>query len=64
MAMGRKVRGIVVSRMPDEGCPACHGIGAVRMTAHFHAGEHEFEWPCWVCFGNEVRLPLPMPDGK
>ena len=59
--MKKTTRAIVVSKLPDEDCPACHGIGAVRMTAHFTNGDHEWEWPCWTCFGSEVRLPLPNP---
>jgi len=54
----------MLSKMPREGCPACHGMGAVHMTAHFYTGDQEWEAPCWECFGDEVRLSLPHPRMK
>jgi DnaJ-class molecular chaperone len=59
--MARRVTPIIASKMPNAGCKACSGMGTVRLTAHFAAGDHEWEWPCWECFGHEVRLPLPRP---
>jgi DnaJ-class molecular chaperone len=50
-----------VSKMPSESCPACHGFGSVRMTAHFHSGDTEFEVPCWECFGHDVAVQFPKP---
>ena len=50
----------VVASMPNADCPACHGIGAIPMTAHFAVGPNDFELPCWVCFSN-VKLLLPIP---
>jgi DnaJ-class molecular chaperone len=47
--------------MPNEDCTACHGIGAVRMTAHFYTGDSEFEAPCWECFGKDVNVSFPHP---
>ena len=57
--MGRKVT--TLSRMPNPSCRACHGMGAVRMTAHFYTGDQEWEAPCWECFGNDVKLSFPHP---
>ena len=57
--MGRKV--LTVTRMPKADCPACGGFGSVHMTAGFVSGAREFEWPCWECFGTDVRMPLPSP---
>jgi len=56
--MGKK---FTVSKMPNADCRACHGIGAVRMTAHFYTGDQEWEAPCWECFGDRVSLSLPTP---
>jgi DnaJ-class molecular chaperone len=47
--------------MPRTGCRACHGIGSIRMTVHFHTGDHEWETPCWECFGSDVKLQFPKP---
>ncbi len=47
--------------MPDADCAACHGIGAVRLTAHFYTGDSEFEAPCWECFGMDVNVTFPHP---
>ena len=47
--------------MPNSDCPACHGFGAIRMTAHFHTGDREWEAPCWECFGTNVKLQFPHP---
>ena len=33
--------------MPNADCPACHGMGAIPMTAHFYTGDQEWEAPCW-----------------
>jgi len=52
---------MVVSKLPDPDCKACSGFGTVRLTAHFTDGDQEWEWPCWECFGQEVRIPLPRP---
>jgi DnaJ-class molecular chaperone len=53
-----------MSKMPSNDCPACHGFGSVRMTAHFHTEDREFEAPCWECFGTDVRLNFPHPRSK
>jgi hypothetical protein len=55
--MARKV---TVTKMPNAECRACHGFGAIHMTAHFASGPHEFELPCWECFEN-VQLHMPSP---
>ena len=57
--MGRKVT--MLSRMPNSDCPACHGMGAIRVTVHFHSGDSEFEAPCWECFGNDIKVNFPRP---
>ena len=57
--MGRKVT--TLSRMPNSSCPACHGIGSIRVTVHFHNGDHEWEAPCWECFGGDVKMTFPHP---
>ncbi len=57
--MGKRVTQI--HKMPNSDCPACHGFGAVRMTAHFHTGDQEFEAPCWECFGSNVKVNFPSP---
>ena len=59
--MARKV---TVTKMPNADCRACHGFGSVHMTAHFAAGAHEFELPCWECFGRDVRIELPSPPAS
>jgi DnaJ-class molecular chaperone len=59
--MGRKTPAFVVSNQPKSNCAACGGFGTVHMTAGFVSGNREFEWPCWECFGTDVRLPLPSP---
>jgi hypothetical protein len=33
-------------------------MGAIRITIHFHTGDHEWEAPCWECF-ETIRLSLP-----
>jgi DnaJ-class molecular chaperone len=58
--MGSRVS-TTISRMPRPACGACHGMGSIRMTAHFYTGDREWEAPCWECFGVDVRLPLPKP---
>ena len=55
--MGRRVTSL--SRMPRTSCPACHGIGSVRMTVHFHTGDREWEAACWECFGDGVKVQFP-----
>ena len=57
--MGRKT--MTLSRMPNSSCRACHGMGAIRMTAHFPTGDHEFYAPCWECYGSDVKLQFPHP---
>ena len=57
--MGRKT--MTLSRMPNTACRACHGMGAIRMTVHFHSGDQEFEAPCWECYGNDVKVTFPKP---
>jgi len=57
--MARRVT--MLSRMPNSDCRACHGMGAIRMTVHFHNGDSEFEAPCWECFGNDVKVNFPRP---
>jgi DnaJ-class molecular chaperone len=47
--------------MPRPACPACHGLGSIRMTVHFYAGDHEWEAACWECFGTDVKLQFPRP---
>jgi len=51
----------MITKMPNSGCRACHGMGSIRLTAHFYAGDQEWEAPCWECFGPDVRLTLPKP---
>ena len=58
--MGRKT--MTLSRMPNTSCRACHGMGAIRMTVHFHTGDQEFYAPCWECYGNDVRVQFPKPN--
>jgi len=62
--MGKKATGFAVSKLPQVDCQACGGLGAIRITAHFVSGDRDFDWPCWECFGQEVRLPLPKPDKR
>jgi len=57
--MGRRVT--MLSRMPNSDCRACHGMGSIRMTVHFHSGDSEFEAPCWECFGNDIKVNFPSP---
>ena len=57
--MGRKVTNL--ARMPKPSCRACHGLGSIRMTVHFYAGDHEWEAPCWECYGTDVRMQFPKP---
>ena len=59
--MARRVL-TAVSRMPRTSCPACHGMGSVRMTAHFHTGDREFEASCQECFGDDLRVQFPTPN--
>ena len=58
--MGRRVTSL--TRMPNPSCLACHGIGSIRMTVHFHTGDHEWEAACWECFGSDVKLQFPKPS--
>jgi hypothetical protein len=37
-------------------------MGSVRMTAHFHTGDREFEASCWECFGDDMRVQFPTPN--
>jgi DnaJ-class molecular chaperone len=62
--MAKRIQSLAVSKLPDENCPACHGFGSIRMTAHFHVGDYEWEWPCWQCFGHDVKLKLPTTDNR
>jgi DnaJ-class molecular chaperone len=57
--MGRKT--MTLSRMPNPSCRACHGMGAIRMTAHFYTGDSEWEAPCWECFGSDIKMTFPHP---
>ena len=57
--MRRKVT--TLSRMPKAGCRACHGMGSIRITVHFHTGDTEWETPCWECFGGDMKLQFPHP---
>jgi DnaJ-class molecular chaperone len=60
--MPRKFSMAGVASMPKPDCRACHGIGSVGMTAHFYTGDHEFEAPCWECFGADSAIrSLPKP---
>jgi hypothetical protein len=34
------------------------------MTAHFPNGDADFEWPCWQCYGDEVRGTFPKPNSS
>jgi hypothetical protein len=36
-------------------------MGSIRLTAHFHTGDTEFEAPCWECYGSDVKLSFPHP---
>ena len=49
------------SKRANDSCNACHGFGSIRMTAHFHSGDSEFEAPCWECFGTDVKMLFPHP---
>jgi len=57
--MGRKTT--TLTRMPRPTCRACHGFGSIRVTVHFHSGDHEWEAPCWECFGVDVKMQFPKP---
>jgi DnaJ-class molecular chaperone len=57
--MARKT--MTLARMPNSSCRACHGMGAIRMTVHFHVGDTEWEAPCWECYGSDVKLSFPHP---
>jgi DnaJ-class molecular chaperone len=57
--MGRKT--MTLSRMPKSSCRACHGMGSIRLTVHFHTGDHEMEAPCWECYGSDIKLQFPHP---
>ena len=57
--MARKVTAL--TKMPNASCRACHGMGSVRMTAHFYTGDQEWEAPCWECFGSDVKIQPPHP---
>ena len=57
--MARRVT--MITKMPNAACPACNGMGAVHLTAHFASGDSEFEAPCWECFGNNVKVTFPRP---
>ena len=57
--MGRKT--MTLSRMPNNACRACHGMGSIRLTVHFHSGDTEMEAPCWECYGNDVKVSFPHP---
>jgi DnaJ-class molecular chaperone len=57
--MGKRVT--MITKMPNADCKACHGMGAVHLTAHFYTGNSEFEAPCWECFGSDVKLTFPKP---
>lgn len=54
--MARRVT--MVGKLPNAACNACHGIGAIRITIHFHTGDREWEAPCWECF-EPVKLSMP-----
>jgi DnaJ-class molecular chaperone len=58
--MARRVM-TAMSKLPDPGCAACHGMGSIRLTAHFYTGDTEWEATCWECFGRDVSLSLPKP---
>jgi DnaJ-class molecular chaperone len=47
--------------MPNNSCRACHGMGSIRLTVHFHSGDTEMEAPCWECYGNDVKVSFPHP---
>jgi DnaJ-class molecular chaperone len=47
--------------MPKSDCRACHGLGSIPMTVHFYTGDHEWEAPCWECYGSDVKLQFPHP---
>ena len=52
---------MTLAHMPNSSCRACHGMGAIRMTVHFHTGDTEWEAPCWECYGTDVKLTFPHP---
>ncbi len=52
---------MTLSRMPNNACRACHGMGSIRLTVHFHVGDTEWEAPCWECYGNDVKVSFPHP---
>ena len=52
---------MTLSHMPNSSCRACHGMGSIRMTVHFHVGDTEWEAPCWECYGSDVKLQFPHP---
>ncbi len=57
--MARRVT--MVGKLPNAACRACHGMGAIRITVHFHSGDQEWEAPCWECF-DSTKLALPKPS--
>ena len=57
--MGRKTMSL--TRMPKSDCRACHGLGSIPVTVHFYTGDHEWDAPCWECYGNDVKLSFPHP---
>ena len=50
-----------LSSMPNPSCLACHGLGTILMTAHFHSGDVDWETKCWECFGSDVKMNFPHP---
>jgi DnaJ-class molecular chaperone len=55
---------VTVSKLPNSDCSACRGMGSVEMTAHFPNGDADFEWPCWQCYGDDVRGTFPKPNSS
>ena len=58
--MGKRIA-FMISKLPNPDCGACHGLGSVRLTAHFYSGDQEWEAPCWECFGTDARVEFPSP---
>ena len=50
-----------LSRMPNADCRACHGMGSIRMTAHFYTGDL-FEQPVTVGYIYMLKLSHLVDD--
>jgi DnaJ-class molecular chaperone len=57
--MAKRIQSL--SKMPNQSCLACHGLGTISMTAHFYTGDVDWEAQCWECFGNDAKVNFPHP---